>query len=97
MHSSMATTGVAAVGPGPHYDQRNSLVVGIAMGFAVIPIIFTIAEDSLPMFPSTAGGVPGLGQNRWQTACVSSCRRPARIFSAIMIGCRAGVGETMIV
>src|SRR4029450_8827689 len=29
------------------YDQRNSLVVGVAMGFAVIPIIFTIAEDSL--------------------------------------------------
>src|SRR5262249_7420520 len=26
------------------YDQRNSVVVGIAMGFAVIPIIFTITE-----------------------------------------------------
>ncbi len=29
------------------YDQRNCLVVGLAMGFAVIPIIFTIAEDAL--------------------------------------------------
>src|SRR5262249_16838087 len=34
------------------YDQRNSLVVGIAMGFAVIPIIFTIAEDSLANVPA---------------------------------------------
>src|SRR2546427_5705777 len=33
------------------YDQRNSLVVGIAMGFAVILIIFTIAEDSLANVP----------------------------------------------
>ena len=29
---------------GVTYDQRNSLVVGFAMGFAVIPIIFTISE-----------------------------------------------------
>ena len=35
------------------YDQRNSLVVGVAMGFAVIPIIFTIAEDSLSNVPGT--------------------------------------------
>src|SRR4030095_13937485 len=33
------------------YDQRNSLVVGLAMGFAVVPIIFTIAEDSLAKVP----------------------------------------------
>ncbi|HEY6546413.1 MAG TPA: hypothetical protein VI589_00850, partial [Vicinamibacteria bacterium] len=33
------------------YDQRNSLVVGLAMGFAVIPIIFTIAEDSFTSVP----------------------------------------------
>jgi phosphate transport system permease protein len=33
------------------YDQRNSVVVGIAMGFAVIPIIYTIAEDSLSSVP----------------------------------------------
>ena len=35
------------------YDQRNSLVVGLAMGFAVIPIIFTIAEDASRACPST--------------------------------------------
>ena len=35
------------------YDQRNALVVGLAMGFAVIPIIFTIAEDALSNVPRT--------------------------------------------
>ncbi|HET8645063.1 MAG TPA: ABC transporter permease, partial [Vicinamibacteria bacterium] len=41
------------------YDQRNSLVVGLAMGFAVIPIIFTIADDALSAVPSslTAGSL----------------------------------------
>jgi phosphate transport system permease protein len=33
------------------YDQRNSLVVGLAMGFAVIPIIFTIADDAFSSVP----------------------------------------------
>ena len=33
------------------YDQRNCLVVGLAMGFAVIPIIFTIAEDAFSSVP----------------------------------------------
>ena len=29
------------------YVQRNSLVVGFVMGFAVIPIIYTVTEDAL--------------------------------------------------
>ena len=33
------------------YDQRNSIVVGLAMGFAVIPIIFTISEDAFSSVP----------------------------------------------
>ena len=61
------------------YDQRNCLVVGIAMGFAVIPIIFTISEDAFSSVPSslTAASL-ALGASRWQTACTSCCRRPAR-------------------
>jgi phosphate transport system permease protein len=81
------------------YDQRNSLVVGFAMGFAVIPIIFTIAEDSLSNVPShlTAGSL-ALGATRWQTALriVLPTASPG-IFSAIMIGFGRAVGETMIV
>jgi phosphate transport system permease protein len=81
------------------YDQRNSLVVGFAMGFAVIPIIFTIAEDSLSNVPPhlTAGSL-ALGATRWQTALrvVLPTASPG-IFSAVMIGFGRAVGETMIV
>ncbi|MEA2626493.1 MAG: phosphate transport system permease protein [Candidatus Binatota bacterium] len=81
------------------YDQRNSLVVGLAMGFAVIPIIFTIAEDSLANVPPhlTAGSL-ALGATRWQTAVrvILPSASPG-IFSAVMIGFGRAVGETMIV
>jgi phosphate transport system permease protein len=81
------------------YDQRNSLVVGIAMGFAVIPIIFTIAEDSLANVPQhLRAGSLALGANRWQTAVriVLPTASPG-IFSAVMIGFGRAIGETMIV
>jgi phosphate transport system permease protein len=81
------------------YDQRNSLVVGVAMGFAVVPIIFTIAEDSLANVPQhLRGGSLALGATRWQTAMriVLPTASPG-IFSAVMIGLGRAVGETMIV
>ncbi|HWR20661.1 MAG TPA: ABC transporter permease subunit [Verrucomicrobiae bacterium] len=81
------------------YDQRNCLVVGIAMGFAIIPIIFTIAEDSLSNVPQhLVAGSLALGATRWQTALrvVLPTASPG-IFSAIMIGFGRAVGETMIV
>jgi phosphate transport system permease protein len=81
------------------YDQRNSLVVGVAMGVAVIPIIFTIAEDSLANVPQhLRAGSLALGATRWQTALrvVLPTASPG-IFSAIMIGFGRAVGETMIV
>ena len=81
------------------YDQRNSLVVGLAMGFAVVPIIFTIAEDSLANVPQhLRAGSLALGATRWQTAVriVLPTASPG-IFSAIMIGLGRAVGETIIV
>jgi len=84
---------------GVTYDQRNSIVVGLAMGFAVIPVIFTIAEDSLANVPPhlTAGSL-ALGATAWQTAVrvVLPSASPG-IFSAVMIGFGRAVGETMIV
>ena len=81
------------------YDQRNSLVVGIAMGFAVIPIIFTIADDAFTSVPAslTAGSL-ALGASRWQTAVrvVLPTASPG-VFSAVMVGFGRAVGETMIV
>ncbi|MCU0241334.1 MAG: ABC transporter permease subunit [Vicinamibacteria bacterium] len=81
------------------YDQRNSLVVGIAMGFAVIPIIFTISEDAFSSVPAnlTAASL-AMGASRWQTAwrVVLPTASPG-IFSAVMVGLGRAVGETMIV
>lgn len=82
-----------------NYDQRNSLVVGFAMGFTVIPIIFTIAEDSLSGVPQhLISASLALGATKWQTAVrvVLPTASPG-IFSAIMIGFGRAIGETMIV
>jgi phosphate transport system permease protein len=81
------------------YDQRNCLVVGIAMGFAVIPIIFTISEDAFTSVPSSLSAASlALGASRWQTAVrvVLPTASPG-VFSAVMIGFGRAVGETMIV
>ena len=81
------------------YDQRNMLVVGFAMGFTVIPIIFTISEDALSSVPRIlSAGSLALGANRWQTAVrIVLPSASAGIFSAVMIGFGRAVGETMIV
>ena len=81
------------------YDQRNALVVGIAMGFAVIPSIFSIAEDAIFSVPKnlTVGSL-ALGATPWQTMSkVVLLTASPGIFSAIMIGFGRAVGETMIV
>ena len=84
---------------GLSFEQRNSLVVGFIMGFAVIPIIFTIAEDALSNVPAELkAGSLALGANRWQTATrIVLPTASAGIFSAMMIGLGRAVGETMIV
>ena len=84
---------------GATYTQRNSLVVGFMMGFAVIPVIFSITEDSLSNVPeSLSSGSLALGASRWQTAVniVLPTASPG-IISALMIGVSRALGETMIV
>ena len=84
---------------GVPYDQRNSLVVGIAMGFAVVPTIFSISEDAIFNVPGhlTAGSL-ALGATPWQTLVrVVLLTASPGIFAALMIGLGRAVGETMIV
>ncbi|MCL6268394.1 ABC transporter permease subunit [Sansalvadorimonas sp. 2012CJ34-2] len=81
------------------YDQRNALVVGLAMGFAVIPTIFSIAEDAIFSVPKHLSyGSLALGATPWQTLTkVVLLTASPGIFSAVMIGMGRAVGETMIV
>lgn len=81
------------------YEQRNALVVGFIMGFAVIPIIYTISEDALSSVPEhLRAGSLACGATHWQTAVfVVLPTAMSGIFSAVMIGLGRAIGETMIV
>ncbi len=81
------------------YDPLNSLVVAFGLGFAIIPLIFSIAEDALSNVPHnlTAASLV-MGASRWQTLwrIILPSASPG-IFAAVMIGFGRAVGETMIV
>ena len=84
---------------GLDFDQRNALVVGLIMGLAVIPTIFSIAEDAIYGVPRhLSNGSLALGATPWQTLVrVVLLTASPGIFSAVMIGMGRAVGETMIV
>jgi phosphate transport system permease protein len=81
------------------YVQRNAMVVGFVMAFAIVPIIYTIAEDALSSIPENLrAGSLALGATPWQTAVrIVVPTAMSGLFSAIMVGLGRAVGETMIV
>jgi len=81
------------------YVQRNSMIVGFVMGFAIIPIIYTLADDALTSVPRHLRSASlAAGATNWQTAMrVVLPTAMSGIFSALMIGLGRAVGETMIV
>ncbi len=89
----------AVIGVVGTYIQRNALIVGFVMGFAVIPIIYTIADDALSMVPDHLRSASlGAGATPWQTAMrIIVPTAMSGLFSAVMIGLGRAVGETMIV
>lgn len=101
----LLATGLSAVGWDPRgtfvdtYVQRNALVVGFVMGFAIIPIIYTIAEDALSTVPQHLRSASlGTGATPWQTAIyIVIPTAMSGLFAALMIGLGRAVGETMIV
>jgi phosphate transport system permease protein len=81
------------------YVQRNAMVVGIIMGFAIIPIIYTLAEDALAAVPEHLRAASlGAGATPWQTAVrIILPTAMSGLFSAVMIGFGRAIGETMVV
>ncbi|MEP6662185.1 MAG: phosphate ABC transporter permease subunit PstC [Verrucomicrobiota bacterium] len=82
------------------YKSRlNAFVAGIALGLAIIPVMFSIAEDALTSVPrSYVQAALALGSTRWQTAwrIVFPAALPG-IFAAVVLGFGRAIGETMIV
>ncbi len=82
------------------YQTRlNAFVAGVALGFAVIPVIFSIAEDALTSVPRAyTQAALALGASRWQTAwqIVLPAALPG-VFAATVLGFGRAIGETMIV
>lgn len=82
------------------YESRlNALVAGIALGFAVIPVVFSIAEDALSSVPrSYVQGALAMGASRWKAAwqVVLPAALPG-VFAAVALGFGRAIGETMIV
>jgi len=81
------------------YVQRNTMVVAIGMSFAIIPLIFTIADDALSSVPDhLRSGSLGAGATPWQTTVrIVLPTAASGLFSAVMIGLGRAIGETMIV
>jgi len=82
------------------YESRlNAFVAGIALGFAIIPVVFSIAEDALTSVPHNfTQAALALGASRWQAAwqVVLPAALPG-VFAAIVLGFGRAIGETMIV
>ena len=84
---------------GWRHETRNALVVGFAMGYAIIPIILSIADDAIEKVPrSWVNGALALGANQWQVLRhIIIPAASSGIVSSIMLGFGRAIGETMIV
>ncbi len=80
-------------------SRLNAFVAGVALGLAVIPIVFTISEDALTSVPrGYAQAALALGAAPWQVAwqIVLPAALPG-VFAACVLGFGRAIGETMIV
>jgi len=80
-------------------SRLNALVAGVALSFAIVPVIFTISEEAFGAVPrSYVEASTALGAARWQT--VVRVLLPAAspgIAAGVALGLGRAVGETMIV
>jgi len=82
------------------FDSRlNAVVAGVALSFAVIPVVFTVCEEALGAVPrSYVEASAALGAARWQTIVkvILPAAAPG-IAASIALGLGRAFGETMIV
>jgi phosphate transport system permease protein len=80
-------------------SRLNALCAGLALGFSVIPVVFSIAEDALTSVPrSYVQAALALGASKWKAAwqVVLPAALPG-VFAAVALGFGRAIGETMIV
>ncbi|BDX05315.1 ABC transporter permease subunit [Planctobacterium marinum] len=80
-------------------ELKSTFVLAIALGIAIIPTVFSIAEDAIYQVPSSLAKASfAMGASRTQTLLriVLKVALPG-ILSALMLGFARAVGETMIV
>ena len=79
--------------------RLNALNAGIALGIAIVPIIFTVAEDAMNSVPgSLRDAARALGANPWQVSftMVLPAAMPG-IAAGMVLGFGRAIGETMAV
>lgn len=79
--------------------RLNAINAGIALGLAVIPIVFTMAEDAMTSVPQSLRDASlALGASPWQVSMtvVLPTALPG-IAASIVLGFGRAIGETMIV
>jgi phosphate transport system permease protein len=79
--------------------RLNAFTGGLALSLAVIPIIYTVAEDALNALPKSMREASyALGATKWETALfVMLPAATPGIFAAFLLGLGRAFGETMIV
>jgi phosphate transport system permease protein len=77
----------------------NAMLVGLALGLAALPLVFTLAEDALALVPAAhARAAFALGATRWQAlVTIVLPAAGSGLFAAALLGFSRCFGETMIV
>lgn len=79
--------------------RLNAVNAGLALGAAVIPAVYSLAEDAISAVPrSFREAALGLGATPWQTAVkvVLPAALPG-VSAAVLFGLGRAIGETMVV
>lgn len=79
--------------------RLNALTAGVGLSLAVIPIVYTVADDAFSSVPqSYREGSIAMGASSWQTASrvVLPAAMPG-VLAACILGFGRAIGETMIV